>query len=145
VGPGAKGKPHMVAKGADVRTCIALYPEQDESPIDIEYFQITDLAYTEHSFDSTLSRRALVQPPRELLSHLHDTFPVNIMVQPHQADIFLLMLEQKRGGEQIVKSVESIAMISRQNLVAVEQMSAAAKALAGESEGLQQRVQAFQV
>ena len=41
--------------------------------------------------------------------------------------------------------VESIAMISRQNLVAVEQMSAAAKALAGESEGLQQRVQAFQV
>ena len=55
------------------------------------------------------------------------------------------VLEQKRGGEQIVKSVESIAMISRQNLVAVEQMSAAAKALAGESDGLQQRVQAFQV
>jgi methyl-accepting chemotaxis protein len=55
------------------------------------------------------------------------------------------VLEQKRGGEQIVKSVESIAMISRQNLVAVEQMSSAAKALAGESEGLQQRVQAFHI
>jgi methyl-accepting chemotaxis protein len=55
------------------------------------------------------------------------------------------VLEQKRGGEQIVKSVEAIAIISRQNLVAVEQMTAAARALAGESEGLQQQVEAFHI
>ncbi|HET7599854.1 MAG TPA: HAMP domain-containing methyl-accepting chemotaxis protein [Gemmatimonadales bacterium] len=53
--------------------------------------------------------------------------------------------EQKRGGELVVKAVESVALVSRQNLVAVEQMSAAAKTLAGESEVLKQRVEAFQV
>jgi methyl-accepting chemotaxis protein len=41
--------------------------------------------------------------------------------------------EQKRGGEMVVKAVESIALVSRQNLAAVEQMDAAAKSLASES------------
>jgi methyl-accepting chemotaxis protein len=51
--------------------------------------------------------------------------------------------EQKRGGDMIVKAIESIASVSRQNLVAVEQMSGAAKSLAGESETLRERVEAF--
>jgi methyl-accepting chemotaxis protein len=53
--------------------------------------------------------------------------------------------EQKRGGEMVVKAVESIALVSRQNLAAVEQMNAAAKSLAGESDSLRQRVEQFQV
>ena len=53
--------------------------------------------------------------------------------------------EQKRGGEMVVEAVESIALISRQNLVAVEQMSSAAKSLASESEMLKQRAEIFQV
>jgi methyl-accepting chemotaxis protein len=53
--------------------------------------------------------------------------------------------EQKRGGEMVVKAVESIALVSRQNLAAVEQMDAAAKSLASESESLRQRVEAFQI
>ena len=53
--------------------------------------------------------------------------------------------EQKRGGEMVVKAVEAIAMVSRQNLVAVEQMSGAAKSLAGESDALRQRVSLLQV
>jgi methyl-accepting chemotaxis protein len=53
--------------------------------------------------------------------------------------------EQKRGGEMVVQAVESIALISRQNLVAVEQMSSAAKNLALESEALKQRAEVFQV
>jgi methyl-accepting chemotaxis protein len=53
--------------------------------------------------------------------------------------------EQKRGGEMVVDAVESIALISRQNLVAVEQMSSAAKSLASESEMLKQRAEIFQV
>ena len=44
--------------------------------------------------------------------------------------------EQKRGGEMVVKAVEAIAVVSRQNLVAVEQMTGAAKNLAGESDAL---------
>jgi methyl-accepting chemotaxis protein len=51
--------------------------------------------------------------------------------------------EQKRGGDMIVKAIESIASVSRQNLVAVEQMSGAARNLAGESDTLRQRVEAF--
>jgi methyl-accepting chemotaxis protein len=53
--------------------------------------------------------------------------------------------EQKRGGEMVVEAVESIALISRQNLAAVEQMSSAAKSLASESETLKQRAEIFQV
>jgi methyl-accepting chemotaxis protein len=53
--------------------------------------------------------------------------------------------EQRRGGEMVVKAVEAIAVVSRQNLVAVEQMTGAAKNLAGESEALRQRVAVFQV
>jgi methyl-accepting chemotaxis protein len=53
--------------------------------------------------------------------------------------------EQKRGGEMVVKAVEAIALVSRQNLAAVEQMDAAAKSLASESESLRQRVELFQI
>jgi len=53
--------------------------------------------------------------------------------------------EQKHGGEMVVKAVEAIAVVSRQNLVAVEQMSGAAKSLAGESDALKQRVSLLQV
>jgi methyl-accepting chemotaxis protein len=53
--------------------------------------------------------------------------------------------EQRRGGEMVVKAVEAIAVVSRQNLVAVEQMTGAAKNLAGESDALRQRVAVFQV
>ena len=54
------------------------------------------------------------------------------------------VVEQKRGGDMVVKAVESIALVSRQNLVAVEQMSAASKNLAVESESLKKQVGAFQ-
>jgi methyl-accepting chemotaxis protein len=53
--------------------------------------------------------------------------------------------EQKHGGEMVVKAVEAIAVVSRQNLVAVEQMSGAAKSLAGESDALKERVSLLQV
>jgi methyl-accepting chemotaxis protein len=53
--------------------------------------------------------------------------------------------EQKRGGEMVVKAVEAIALVSRQNLAAVEQMNAAAKSLASESESLRERVELFQI
>lgn len=53
--------------------------------------------------------------------------------------------EQKRGGEMVVKAVEAIALVSRQNLAAVEQMNAAAKSLATESDALRQRVELFTI
>ena len=51
----------------------------------------------------------------------------------------------EHDGEMVVKAVEAIAVVSRQNLVAVEQMNGAAKSLAGESDALRQRVALFQV
>jgi methyl-accepting chemotaxis protein len=53
--------------------------------------------------------------------------------------------EQKRGGEMVVKAVEAIALVSRQNLAAVEQMNAAAKNLASESDSLRQQVELFTI
>jgi methyl-accepting chemotaxis protein len=54
-------------------------------------------------------------------------------------------IEQKRGGEMVVKAVESIALVARQSLTSVEQLSSAARDLARESEHLRQQVEVFQV
>jgi methyl-accepting chemotaxis protein len=55
------------------------------------------------------------------------------------------VIEQKHGGEMVVKAVEAIAIVSRQNLAAVEQMNGTAKSLAGESDALRHRVALLQV
>ena len=66
--------------------------------------------------------------------------------QPRRAEDESAHAPDVRGGARAeagrdgVKAVESIAVVSRQNLVAVDQMTGAAKPLAGESEALQQRV-----
>lgn len=54
-------------------------------------------------------------------------------------------LEQKRGGETVVKSTESISEVARQNLQVVEQLNLAAKQLAAEAESLRQRMETFTV
>jgi methyl-accepting chemotaxis protein len=54
-------------------------------------------------------------------------------------------MEQKRGGETVVKSTESISEVARQNLQVVEQLNLAAKDLAGEAESLRQRMETFTV
>ena len=54
-------------------------------------------------------------------------------------------LEQKRGGETVVKSTESISEVARQNLQVVEQLNLAAKELAAEAEALRQRMETFTV
>jgi methyl-accepting chemotaxis protein len=54
-------------------------------------------------------------------------------------------LEQKRGGETVVKSTESIAEVARQNLQVVEHLNLAARELAAEAETLRQRMETFTV
>jgi methyl-accepting chemotaxis protein len=54
-------------------------------------------------------------------------------------------MEQKRGGETVVKSTESISAVARQNLEVVEQLNLAAKQLAAEAESLRQRMETFTV
>ena len=54
-------------------------------------------------------------------------------------------MEQKRGGETVVKSTESIAEVARQNLQVVEQLNLAAKELSAEAESLRQRMETFTV
>ena len=54
-------------------------------------------------------------------------------------------MEQKRGGETVVKSTESISEVARQNLQVVEQLNVAAKDLAAEAESLRQRMETFTV
>jgi len=54
-------------------------------------------------------------------------------------------MEQKRGGETVVKSTESIAEVARQNLQVVEQLNLAAKELSAEAESLRQHMETFTV
>jgi methyl-accepting chemotaxis protein len=54
-------------------------------------------------------------------------------------------MEQKRGGETVVKSTESISEVARQNLQVVEQLNLAAKELSAEAESLRERMETFTV
>ena len=54
-------------------------------------------------------------------------------------------MEQKRGGETVVKSTESISEVARQNLQVVEQLNLAAKQLSAEAESLRRRMETFTV
>ncbi len=54
-------------------------------------------------------------------------------------------IEQKKGGEMVVKATDSIAAVARQNLAAVEQITVAAKHLSGEADTLRNRVEKFAV
>jgi methyl-accepting chemotaxis protein len=54
-------------------------------------------------------------------------------------------IEQKRGGETVVKATDSIADVARQNLRVVEGINLAVRELAAEAETLRKRVEAFTV
>jgi hypothetical protein len=71
--------------------------QQDEAPITIKNFKFTDGADSENALDRTLPWRALVESSRELHADLFDSGFVNIAMQPHQADILLIVLEEERG------------------------------------------------
>jgi hypothetical protein len=90
-------KSHVVAERADVGAGIALDAEQDEAPFTIENIKFPDGTDTENTLDRTLSWRALVESARKLRTYLFDSCFVHITVKPHQADIFLVMLEEERG------------------------------------------------
>jgi hypothetical protein len=69
--------------------------EQDEAPCTIENLKFLDSADSEDALDRTLSWRALVESPRELLADLFDPGFINIAMQSHKADIFLIVLEKE--------------------------------------------------
>jgi methyl-accepting chemotaxis protein len=54
-------------------------------------------------------------------------------------------IEQKRGGETVVKATDSIAEVARQNLRVVEGINLAVRELAAEAETLRKRVEEFTV
>jgi len=87
----------MVTEGTDVSTGIAPYAEQDQSLVYVKDLEVTDLTDTKSPLDRAFAWRALVQPPGKFFCHFQDPFPVNIAVQPHQADVLLFVLEQQGG------------------------------------------------
>jgi hypothetical protein len=92
-----KCKPHVVAERADVCAGITLDTEQDEAPLTGKNLKFLDGADPEDALDRTLPWRALVESSRELRADLFNSGFVNITMQPHQADIFLIVLEEERG------------------------------------------------
>jgi methyl-accepting chemotaxis protein len=53
--------------------------------------------------------------------------------------------EQKAGGEVVVRAMENISSIARQNQQALEQMSNATQNLAHQAEGLERLIATFKV
>ena len=90
-------KPHVVTERADVRAGIALDSEQDEACLTIKNLKFMDSSDPEDALDCALSWGALVESSRELRANLFDSGFVNIAMQPHQADVFLIVLEEERG------------------------------------------------
>jgi hypothetical protein len=86
----------MVAEGTDVSAGIALNPEHDETSCFAKDLKFLDGAYPEDSLDSALSRGALVKSSGELLTDLFNPYFVDIPMQPHNANIFLIVLQEKR-------------------------------------------------
>jgi methyl-accepting chemotaxis protein len=54
-------------------------------------------------------------------------------------------IEQKRGGETVVKATDSIADVARQSLQIVEDINLAVRQLAAKAETLRKQVEAFTV
>jgi hypothetical protein len=87
----------MVAERADIGAGIASDTEQDEAPFNIKNLKVQDGSDSEDTLDRTLPWRALVESSCELNTDLFDSGFVNIAMQPHQADIFFIMLKKERG------------------------------------------------
>jgi hypothetical protein len=96
VRPCAKDEPHVVAERAYVRTGIAVHPEQDEPVFETEDLYPVNFADAEVAFHGALFRGTLVNSPGELMRYLFDPALFHIHVHPHQADIFLFVLQEKR-------------------------------------------------
>jgi methyl-accepting chemotaxis protein len=54
-------------------------------------------------------------------------------------------VEQKQGGDLVVKAIDSIAVVAREHLSAVEETTRAARNLAKESESLKKEVETFKM
>jgi hypothetical protein len=92
-----QGKSHVVAERADVGTGIAVDAEQDNAPFTIKNFKFMDGADSEDALDCTLPWRALIESAGELRADLLNSGFINIAMEPHQADVFLIMLEEEWG------------------------------------------------
>jgi hypothetical protein len=89
-------KPYVMAEGTDVCTGIALNTEHDEASCFVEDLKFLYGTYPEDALDSALTRRALVKSSGELRTDLFHPYFVNITMQSHNADIFLIVLQEKR-------------------------------------------------
>jgi len=87
----------MVAERADVGAGIASDTKQDETPLFMKNLKFLDGADAEDALDRTLPWRALIKSTRELCANLFDSVFISIAMQPHEADIFLIVLEKERG------------------------------------------------
>ncbi len=92
----------------------------------------------------TLARQILVSAKENAVAAGQITVTADEMNQLTQ-QVANSTREQKRGGEIVLKAVESIANVSRQNVKAVETLSVTAENLEKQSELLKQQVKTFKI
>jgi hypothetical protein len=85
----------VVAERSYVRAGITLDTEQDEAVFTIENLKFADGTDPEDAFHCTFPGGALVESPGELCGNLFNSVFVHFPMQPHQTDIFFIMLEKE--------------------------------------------------
>ena len=80
----------------DVGPRIAFDLKEHEPSFHPEYLQFFYRADAQQALDRAPAGRALVDPAGEFCGHLIDPLPVYLLVEPHQADVFLVVLQKQR-------------------------------------------------
>jgi hypothetical protein len=86
----------MMAERSDVCTRIAPDAVQDKATFNIKNLKFVDGTDPESTLNRTFPWWTLVESPGEFCESLFNSVFVHIPVQPHEADIFLVVLEEKR-------------------------------------------------
>jgi hypothetical protein len=91
-------KSHVVAKGSDIRTGLASDTEKHKASFDVKDPEGMNGPDPQVPLDRTLLGRTLINSSGILFCDLFDPLLVCITVEPHETDIFLVMLEEQ-GSE----------------------------------------------
>jgi len=87
----------MMTERPDVGARITSDVKQDKPAFCIKNLKFKDCTDPKSTLYRTFPWRSLVESPGELCGYLFNSVFVHIPVQPHEADIFLVMLEKKGG------------------------------------------------
>src|SRR5439155_19227871 len=86
----AEGIADVRAQSANVGAGFTPHPEKDVPAIDLERLELVDVPGSLLPLDGRSDRRNLINLPDEPAHHRADSPPVHVLLELHQADVFLV-------------------------------------------------------